>query len=348
VQDERGAAVPGPRVVHPGAAGSRAPPPVLFENPFERLVEDVFGAREGPIDVARGNFAQVSDARLQTVSADPPIYVVDDFLSAEECAAIIAAAENGRFPRVPYGAKNKIFTGTKFAAEKQDPSLDVFLEKASAAFAGIPGGAPSTRFEPVTVTRYDAGQFQAKHLDARISSEVRRDAAYLAAGGARLAQLIVYLQAPEAGGATKFYGPVLGGIAVEPRAGRALIFPVSDLAGTADERYLHEGAPVERGTKWIIGTWLLQTPRTDAADVAKQIRALWDLEGRKPPPAAKPPAAAKPKAPRITTVKPPPAAAPEKPGAPRITVQPAAAPPSPGEPRTKKGRKKAKGKKGKR
>ena len=49
----------------------------------------------------------------------------------------------------------------------------VFLERASAAFAETPGGAPAARFEPVTVTRYDAGQFQAKHLDARISNEVR-------------------------------------------------------------------------------------------------------------------------------------------------------------------------------
>ena len=48
------------------------------------------------------------------------------------------------------------------------------------------------------------------------------------------------------------------------RQGTALIFPTATLDGLADERYLHSGEPVERGTKWIVGTWLMEVPRTDA------------------------------------------------------------------------------------
>ena len=216
---------------------------------------------------------------LRTVSTEPPVYVIDNFLSDEECDACLEAAKGGAFPAVPYGAKNKIFTGTKWAAHQQHESVDLFLERTCAAF----GGLPASRFDPVTVTRYAEGQYQAKHLDARLPHQIVRNAAYMKTGGQRISQLICYLQAPEAGGATKFYGPAFNGLAVQPVKGTALIFPTATLDGLADERYLHSGEPVERGTKWIVGTWLMEVPRTDARDVAKAIDELWKLEGRVPP-----------------------------------------------------------------
>ena len=83
-----------------------------------------------------------------------------------------------------------------------------------------------------------------------------------------------------------------------PKKGSALIFPTATLEGLADERYLHSGEPVGSGTKWIVGTWLMERQRTDAADVAKAIDELWKLEGRSPPKRAAalsaPKAAAKP------------------------------------------------------
>jgi len=91
------------------------------------------------------------------------------------------------------------------------------------------------------------------------------------------------LQAPEAGGETKFFGPAFGGLAVQPKKGSALIFPTATLEGLADERYLHSGEPVQVGTKWIVGTWLMEKQRTDAKDVRKAIDELWKLEGKDPP-----------------------------------------------------------------
>lgn len=253
----------------------------LFANPFEKMAE-LMGPTDGPISLARDNFARPTWdlTQLREASSAPPVYVIDDFLSEAECDACRMAAEEGRFPAVPYGAKNKIFTGTKWAAHQQHESVDVFLERACKAFNGV----PASRFDPVTVTRYGPGQYQAKHLDARLPHEIKRTAAYLASGGQRIAQVICYLQAPEAGGATKFFGPAFKGLAIEPRKGRALIFPTATLDGLADERYLHSGEPVDAGTKWIVGTWLMEADRTDAKEVAKAIEQLWKLEGREPPP----------------------------------------------------------------
>ena len=116
----------------------------------------------------------------------------------------------------------------------------------------------------------------------------------MASGGQRIAQVICYLQTPSAGGETKFFDRAFGGLQVEPKLGSALIFPTATLRGEADERYLHSGEPVKRGTKWIVGTWLMEAERTDGDDVAEAIDQLWKMAGVEPPPkkAAKQPSAA--------------------------------------------------------
>ena len=62
----------------------------------------------------------------------------------------------------------------------------------------------------------------------------KRDKAFMAAGGQRLAQVIVYLEAPTAGGETKFFSPPFPcNLSVKAEVGKALVFPVATLV----ERY---------------------------------------------------------------------------------------------------------------
>lgn len=216
---------------------------------FDSFLKDLqkLGQPQGTISVERQNFAVPSHPDLVTLCADPPVYEIPNFLSAEECRAVVDAANGGKaMPPIPYGGTNRIFTGVKWAADRAEAS-EPFFERACAIF----GDVPPSRFEPVTVTRYGVGQYQAKHLDARLPHEVRRTPPYFAAGGQRIAQIIVYLQAPERGGTTKFYGSAFDGLAAVPEVGKALVFPTATLRGEADERYLHSGEPVEAGTKYI-------------------------------------------------------------------------------------------------
>jgi hypothetical protein len=242
----------------------------FFPNPFADLL------RQTPISVEKRNFALPRHPNLVTLNDALPVYEVPSFLSDAECDELIAATQSSQFPPIPYGAKNKIFTGTKWAAAG-DPMVAPFLRQCCELF-----GAPETRFEPITITRYGEGQYQAQHLDARLNHQVVRDEPYFKTGGQRIAQVIVYLQAPEAGGCTKFFEPAFEGLTVQPDRGKALVFPVASLEGEADERYLHSGEPVEAGTKWILGTWLMETERSDAADMARSIDGLWKLAGGRP------------------------------------------------------------------
>jgi len=231
------------------------------------------GEVKGTISLEHENFAMPQHPQLTTLNVDPPVYEIPGFLAADECATIIEAAESGKkMPRIPYGAKNKIFTGSKFAAGKA-AAVEPFFERACALY----GDVPRTRFEPVTVTRYAEGQYQAKHLDSRLPHEVQRNAQYFETGGQRIAQVIVYLQAPDAGGTTKFYHPSFGSLACTPEVGKALIFPTATLRGEADPRYTHSGEPVEAGVKWIIGTWLMEVDRQDGEQIDKAIDELWKL-----------------------------------------------------------------------
>jgi len=84
---------------------------------------------------------------------------------------------------------------------------------------------------------------------------------FLANGGQRLAQCIVYLnslsEAQE--GQTAFHDKELGGLEVTPKKGCALVFFPSFRDGMIDERMTHSGRPPKNAEKWIIGTWLCQT-----------------------------------------------------------------------------------------
>uniref|UniRef100_A0A7S4B109 Fe2OG dioxygenase domain-containing protein n=1 Tax=Chrysotila carterae TaxID=13221 RepID=A0A7S4B109_CHRCT len=152
----------------------------------------------------------------------------------------------------------RCFTGTKWSTQLQRPShaqrthatVEPFLEHACALFRVSPD-----RFEVPTVTKYAVGQFQREHTDARVACDSLGLDEFSASGGQRLAQLLVYLQPPLAGGETSFR---LFGFCVKPRRGDALVFPTAFADGTADQRYVHAGEPVTQGEKWNINTWLMQ------------------------------------------------------------------------------------------
>ena len=104
----------------------------------------------------------------------------------------------------------------------------------------------------VAVVRYREGGQYLPHYDYFDPSEAGTPA-LLSRGGQRVATLIIYLQSPEAGGATVF--PDLK-MEVAPQRGHAVFFsyPQAHPASLS----LHGGAPVLQGEKWIATKWLRQ------------------------------------------------------------------------------------------
>lgn len=119
--------------------------------------------------------------------------------------------------------------------------------------------------EPVRVLHYTAAQAFKPHGDAFDIATL--DSAGLAAlegqGGQRLFSSMVYLNAPEDGGATVF--PDLER-AISPVPGRLLIF-ANTVSGTAAPNPLsvHAGESVTAGEKWAAITWWRQGAHSASA-----------------------------------------------------------------------------------
>ena len=120
--------------------------------------------------------------------------------------------------------------------------------------------SPASFFEAPTVIKYEKDQALAPHFDANRSADVEDKNR----GGQTLATLLVYLNAVENGGTTRFgklpaiddERQVKGdcNLNIVPRKGDALLFFPADKNGAFDERTEHEGCPAV-DEKWIARIW---------------------------------------------------------------------------------------------
>ncbi|KAL4442088.1 hypothetical protein ABPG77_011349 [Micractinium sp. CCAP 211/92] len=155
----------------------------------------------------------------------------------------------------------RVFTGTKWTVTKLDPAhatapvVSRFIHRTSRLL-----GTPIDRLEPPTVTRYERGQYQRRHFDARPDGDPAGLKTFLEAGGQRLVQIVVYLNTleREQGGGTHFHHPCMDGLTVQPRLGDALVFFPAYADGKFDDRMAHSGEAVRLGEKWILNTWACQ------------------------------------------------------------------------------------------
>jgi prolyl 4-hydroxylase len=113
-------------------------------------------------------------------------------------------------------------------------------------------GLPRFHGEPLQLQQYGEGAQYEPHHD--FFDPVNPGASvHLARGGQRVLTAIVYLNEPDAGGATVF--PDLG-LEFVPEAGAVLIFASVGRDGQLDKRSLHGGKPVVIGSKWIATLWV--------------------------------------------------------------------------------------------
>jgi prolyl 4-hydroxylase len=112
-------------------------------------------------------------------------------------------------------------------------------------------GIDRTQGEPLQGQRYQEGQRFRQHADFFYIDQPYW-AEYEPHGGQRTWTAMIYLNEPEAGGATGFK---LLDLQVEPHPGRILIWNNMSLDGSPNPWTAHEGMPVERGTKYIVTKW---------------------------------------------------------------------------------------------
>ncbi len=187
-----------------------------------------------------------------TVLQDPPLLVLEGLLSREECQALIDAA----VPRMSRSLTVDVKTGGEETNQART-SQGMFFERGESELisrieARISAllGWPVQNGEGLQVLRYGPGAEYKPHYDYFDPAELGT-ASILQRGGQRVATLVMYLNEPEAGGATVFPDVTL---AVVPKCGNAVFFSYSQPHPVS--RTLHGGAPVVSGDKWIATKWL--------------------------------------------------------------------------------------------
>lgn len=189
-------------------------------------------------------------------------------LDAEECAALIRRAESsgfsptaGAYPRAYRNNDRLVLDDAALALalfERLRPHLPARLERAGVSWR-LSGLNPRFRF-----CRYQRGQAFCVH----------RDGAYAPTPGCRsYFTCQVYLSAREAhrGGSTRFYDQHAESgrtclVDVQPERGKAIIFA---------HDVWHDGAPVERGVKYVLRTDALYV--SDAVPEPTGFGYIWRL-----------------------------------------------------------------------
>jgi len=186
------------------------------------------------------------------ISDDPLIWVVDDFVSADECRHVVELAD-GRMAealvsRLGHNAASEQRTGEVCWMHHDETPVVHALVDRIAGFVGL----PTQHAENLQVVHYTESQEYQPHYDAWDVSTPKGEEK-TAHGGNRVLTALVYLGDVTGGGETEF--PRLG-LEVEPRVGRMVVF--HNLAADEVTRHvdaLHGGMPVISGEKWACNLW---------------------------------------------------------------------------------------------
>lgn len=238
---------------------------------------------------------------LEVLNAEARIYLYHNFLSEEECDAIIEKA-GPRLKRsdVRNEETGEVEVSTKrtswgmYFTRAEDPTIEA-VERRIAEWTLF----PTFQQEGMEVVRYLPSDKSDEHYDAFFNEDNNIN------GGNRLATVLIYLSDVEEGGETTFPKiPAPNGVnegysdcakhvlAVKPRKGDALLFYSLNYKGEVVQESLHAACPVIKGVKWSMPTWIhtghyymggdkYDVERAQAVADQERFRSMRELQGRR-------------------------------------------------------------------
>ncbi|MGE3746872.1 MAG: prolyl hydroxylase family protein [Sphingomonadaceae bacterium] len=186
-------------------------------------------------------------------SAKLDLYIRRNFLSAEECAAVIAMIDARRRPStIADDMGDPLFrTSETCDLDMADPLTKTIDQRIADFLAlGLIVG------EPMQGQRYAPGQEFKLHTDYFEPNGADYQA-HCGVSGQRTWTAMIYLNEPEAGGATRF--KVIDKI-VRPETGKMLCWNNQLATGQPNGATLHQGMKVRKGVKYVITKWFRERP----------------------------------------------------------------------------------------
>ncbi len=199
-------------------------------------------------------YLDLGDRRVTVLSVlhKPQVVVLGDFLSAEECDALMDAARPRLARSLTVASKTG---GEEVNADRTSNGMfftrgeNAVVQRIEARLARLTQW-PLENGEGLQILQYGPGAQYRPHYDYFDPKEPGTPT-IVKRGGQRVATIIMYLAEPEKGGGTTF--PDVG-LEVAPKRGNAVFF--SYTRAHPSSQSLHGGAPVIEGEKWIATKWL--------------------------------------------------------------------------------------------
>ena len=201
---------------------------------------------------------------MNTISNDPYLYYIDNFLTDKECNFMVKhSKEHLKTAGVSFLDKDadkykkgeyKGRTNSSYWMEhdKYPESLKI-CEKIADHLK-----CESHLFESFQVIQYNEDEHYDYHYDAYDINETEKYKKYCKERGNRRVTVLVYLNDVEEGGETGFnllsaYDET---IKVNAKKGRMVVFYNLNDDGTINKGSRHAGLPVIKGEKWAFNLWL--------------------------------------------------------------------------------------------
>lgn len=180
-------------------------------------------------------------------------FILPGFLDPASCAALVERIDRDVRPSTiadPNGDE-AFRTSTTCDLDHRDPLVRSVNAKLHALT-----GIPLEFGEPLQGQRYDVGQEFKAHTDFFDPHGADWET-YCTVPGQRSWTLMVYLNEPAAGGATRFLAT---GKIHQPETGKLLAWNNIGAGGEPNSDTLHHGMKVRKGRKYIITKWFRERP----------------------------------------------------------------------------------------
>ena len=181
------------------------------------------------------------------------LFIRKAFLAPDECAALVALIDARRRPStLADDSGDGLFRTSETCDLDSREAAVAAVEARIAAFTGL----DPRHGEPVQGQRYAEGQEFKAHTDY-FEPGGGDFARYCTVSGQRTWTVMIYLNEPAAGGATRFKTIAK---TVQPETGKLLAWNNLRADGRPNVNTLHHGMKVRRGTKYIITKWYRERP----------------------------------------------------------------------------------------
>ena len=200
---------------------------------------------------------------VKILCRDPYIFVIDDFLTNEECEFIKEVSKDGlKLAGVSYLDKDKEkyesnykgrTNSSKWISKEKYPEMKKISQR-----IGKIMNCDYRFFEDFQVIYYKESEEYQYHFDAYNKEDKEKYKKFCSKRGNRIGTVLVYLNDVEEGGETGFNSIYPSGepLLVKPKKGRLVLFKNLNPDGSLNKKSKHAGLPIKRGEKWAFNLWL--------------------------------------------------------------------------------------------